>query len=62
MKTKEKLPIPMWDGKIQKKCFGFCMEIITSSRAGAQPGKETEIEIAVPIERGGKYVESDSCG
>ena len=27
----------------------------------SEPGKETEIEIAVPIERGGKYVESDSC-
>ncbi len=27
----------------------------------SEPGKGTEIEIAVPIERGGKYVESDSC-
>ena len=26
----------------------------------SEPGKETEIEIAVPIERGGNYVESDS--
>ena len=26
----------------------------------SEPGKGTEIEIAVPIERGGKYVESDS--
>ena len=27
----------------------------------SEPGKGTEIEIAVPIERGRKYVESDSC-
>jgi len=26
----------------------------------SEPGKGTEIEIAVPIERGGNYVESDS--
>ncbi len=34
------------------------MEIITSFKVWSEPGKGTEIEIAVPIERGGNYVES----
>ncbi len=52
--------IPMWDGKIQRKCSGSCMEMIIKFQVWSEPGKGTEIEIAVPIERGGNYVESGS--
>lgn len=38
--NKEKLLIPMWAGKIQRKCSGSCMEIITSFRSGANRERE----------------------
>ena len=39
-KIKKKLLIPMWAGKIQRKCSGSCMEIITSFRSGANRERE----------------------
>ena len=59
--NKEKtFPIPMWDGKIQKKMLRILYGDHYKFQVWSEPGKGTEIEIAVPIERGGNYVESDS--
>lgn len=58
--NKEKTPHTHVGWENTKKMFRILYGDHYKFQVWSEPGKGTEIEIAVPIERGGNYVESDS--